>query len=287
MENQEQGLNPLKKYFRQPKLYVKLPSSGAFYPKGTLEHTQNMEFPVYAMTARDEIAIKTPDALMNGQSTVDVIQSCMPNIVNAWDTPNIDLDAILIAIRLATYGEMMETTIEIGAGNEFTYSVDLRTLLDQLHQSINWQSRIEVSDQMVLHVRPLTYRDVSKTSVQTFESQKIISAVNDSSLSDEEKIKTFRESFSKLTEVTVGLVASSVYKVESVAGTTEDPEFIQEFMNNCDKNVFDAVKNHLDTMRDQNMLKPITVSTTPEKQERGAAETIEVPIVFDPANFFG
>ncbi len=34
MENQEQpGMNPLKKYFRQPKLYVKLPSSGNFIPR--------------------------------------------------------------------------------------------------------------------------------------------------------------------------------------------------------------------------------------------------------------
>jgi hypothetical protein len=278
--------NPLAQLMRQPKIFVKLPSNGEYWPESSLSKSVNGEYPVFSMTAKDELLLKTPDALMNGQSVVDLIQSCMPNISNAWDTPNIDLDAILIAIRLATYGEMMETTIEIGAGNEFTYSVDLRTLLDQLYQSINWQSRIEVNEQMVLHVRPLTYRDVSKTSVQTFESQKIISAVNDSSLSDEEKIKTFRESFAKLTEVTVGLVASSVYKIESTAGTTDEQEFIQEFMNNCDKSVFDAVKNHLDKMREQNMLKPIMVSTTPEMQEQGAAETIEVPIVFDPANFF-
>ena len=31
----------------------------------------------------DEITFKTPDALLNGQATVDVIQSCIPNIKDA------------------------------------------------------------------------------------------------------------------------------------------------------------------------------------------------------------
>ena len=83
MENK--NTNPLQKYFRQPKIYIKLPSNGKWYPNGSLEVTDNMEFPVYAMTARDELMFKTPDALLNGQSTVDVIQSCVPSIKNAWD----------------------------------------------------------------------------------------------------------------------------------------------------------------------------------------------------------
>ncbi len=97
--------NPLAKHFRQPKLYVNLPSGGMFYPQGSLEPTETGEFPVYAMTAKDELMFKTPDALLNGQSTVSVIQSCIPNIKNAWHIPSIDIDAILVAIRMATYGE--------------------------------------------------------------------------------------------------------------------------------------------------------------------------------------
>lgn len=76
--NMEQ--NPLKKYFRQPKVYVTLPSKGEYWPDGTIEIPESGEFPIYAMTAKDELAMKTPDALLNGQATVDVIQSCVPNI---------------------------------------------------------------------------------------------------------------------------------------------------------------------------------------------------------------
>ena len=64
--------NPLSKHFRQPKLYIKLPSGGNFYRPGSLVPEQTGEYPVYAMTAKDELMFKTPDALLNGQSTVNV-----------------------------------------------------------------------------------------------------------------------------------------------------------------------------------------------------------------------
>jgi len=96
--------NPLANYFRQPKMYMRLPSHGQFYPEGALDTSEIDEYPVYAMTAKDELMFKTPDALMNGQATVEVIKSCIPAIKNPWQMPSLDLDAVLIAIRIATYG---------------------------------------------------------------------------------------------------------------------------------------------------------------------------------------
>ena len=72
--------NPLKQFFRQPAIYVRLPSQGKFYPPGVLEMPATGELPVYPMTAIDEITYRTPDALFNGQATVNVLQSCVPDI---------------------------------------------------------------------------------------------------------------------------------------------------------------------------------------------------------------
>jgi hypothetical protein len=58
-------------------------------------------------------------------------------------------------------------------------------------------------------------------------------------------------------------------------------------MNNCDKTVFDAVKEKLNLLQEKNALKPFKIKSTPEMIAAGAAEEIEVPIVFDPASFFG
>ena len=80
----QQKKNPLASFYRQPKIYVKLPSKGEFYPPGSLDVSANGEYPVYAMTAKDELLFKTPDALLSGQSTVELIKSCIPAITNPW-----------------------------------------------------------------------------------------------------------------------------------------------------------------------------------------------------------
>ena len=96
--------NPLSKHFRTPGIYIKLPSGGRYWPENALNLPLNGELPIYPMTTKDEIILRTPDALLNGSGVVSLIQSCCPNISDAWQTPNIDIDAILIAIRIATYG---------------------------------------------------------------------------------------------------------------------------------------------------------------------------------------
>ena len=85
MQNSPQKINPLIGMMRQPKIYIKLPSNGNYWSDGSLQLSPNGEYPVYSMTAKDELILKTPDALLNGQAVVDVIQSCLPNIINAWE----------------------------------------------------------------------------------------------------------------------------------------------------------------------------------------------------------
>ena len=161
-ENQvNQGSNPLQKYFRQPKNYMRLPSRGQYYPPGTLDMPVTGELPVYAMTAKDELTFKTPDALMNGQATVDVIQSCVPNIKNAWFMPSLDLDAVLIAIRIATYGESMDVNITVpNTDIKRDYSMDLRQALDDLLLG-QFSDNFTVGN-MKVKVRPINYKELDQ-----------------------------------------------------------------------------------------------------------------------------
>lgn len=285
MDSNEQRprVNPLTSLMRQPKIYIKLPSGGRFWKEGSIDISPNEEYAVYSMTARDELLLKTPDALMNGQAVVDVVQNCIPSIRNAWEIPSIDVDVILIALRLATYGDQMTMT---AGPDEAEYSVDLRLLLDTLYNTVKWDERINIGTDMAIFIKPVNYQVISKTSIRTFETQKLMSIVNDSTLTEDEKINTFRDSFKKLTELTVGIINDSVYRIESASGTTEDAQDIQEFMDNCDKSIFDAVKNRLDELRIQNTLKSIKVRATDEMIENGSEEEIEIPLTFDPANFF-
>jgi len=287
MENQMQASNnPLKKYFRQPKLYVKLPSNGNFYPKGTLELTQNMEFPVYAMTARDEIAIKTPDALMNGQSTVDVIQSCVPNIKDAWAVPSIDIDAILIAIRIATYGEQIDLDITIpGTAITKTYTTDLRLALDKLLAAA-YDTEVKVNDDITAYLRPITYEEFTKSSIKTLEEQRIFGIVNNKELSEQEKLDQFNKSFKVLTEITMSSVVKSIVKIVTPEGEVTDPLYISEFVSNSDKEFFNTITEHLEKQREKFQMPMFKIVTTQDERELGAPDEFETPISLDASNFF-
>ena len=272
---------------RQPKIYIRLPSGGQYWPAGSIIPTENGEFPVYSMTARDELLLKVPDALLSGQAVVDVIQNCIPNIKNAWQIPSIDLDVILIALRLATYGEQMKTPVSLNDDIEIEHTIDLRTVLDSLQNSIIWDPLIQINDELIVYVKPLTYKQIADSALKTFETQKIMSVINNDTINDEEKIKIFQESFNKLTEVTINLVQNSVYMVESTAGTTDNQQHIQEFLNNIDKEMFNKIQSHLDDLKNRNEIKPIVIDTPQEYKDRGYQnDTIEIPLVFNPSTFF-
>tara|TARA_B110000503_G_scaffold61862_1_gene98119 strand:+ start:2519 stop:3400 length:882 start_codon:yes stop_codon:yes gene_type:complete len=277
--------NPLHKFFRQPKVYTTLPSKGLYYPAGALEMPETNELPVYAMTAKDELTMKTPDALLNGQATVDVIKSCVPCIKDPWSMPSVDLDAILIAIRIATYGEKLEITTKVPVtGEERSYQVDLRQLLSKL-VSVEFAGSFEINN-MLVKVRPLTYSEFTKSNLKTFEEQRVFALVNDDTIPDEEKLSRFNASFRKLTDLTVDMLGKSVYSITVDGTEVTNSEHIQEFLQNSDKNFFNTVMEFLEEEKKKFQIEPIKVSSTDEDIAAGAPATFNVPITFDQSNFF-
>jgi hypothetical protein len=231
--------------------------------------------------------LKIPDAVISGQAVVDVIQHCMPNIKNAWEIPSIDLDVILIAIRLATYGEKMTTPITLNEDDEMEYIIDLRNVMDSLMANITWDPTVPITEDLTVYVRPMNYKKISESAVQTFETQKMLQIANSETMSDVDKIKAFKESFNKLTDVTIGIVENSIFRIDSSSGQTDNPKHIKEFIENADKEIFNKIQDHLNKLKDINAIRPIRVPVTEEMKARGVKEdVIEVPLVFDPATFF-
>jgi hypothetical protein len=277
--------NPLRKYFRQPKVYITLPSKGKFYPPEAINIPEGNEFPVFAMTAKDELTMKTPDALLNGAATVEIVKSCIPNIVNPWAMPSIDLDAILIAIRVATYGETMEITTKIpGTAEQRIFNVDLRQLLNKLVTK-EYNPKININD-MHIETRPLTYREFTDASLKTFEEQRIFALVNDESISDTEKLEKFNTSFQKLTNLTVRSLASSITSISFGDTEVSNQLHIQEFIENADKQFYQDVLKHIESQRDAFMIEPLKVTSSEEDISKGAPKQFSVPITFDQSNFF-
>ena len=281
-----ENTNPLNKYFRQASIYVKLPS-GTDYPQDVVTKSETGEIGIMPMTAKDEIRFKTPDALMNGQGVVDVMQSCVPDINDAWQIKSYDLDTILVAIRIATYGETMEINFNVPGTNEnVSHTVNLPSILDQLNTT-KVDSEIELKDGLKITVRPLTYKDMTSTSLQTFQQQKMYSAVQDSQLSDEDKATRFNEAFKKLTELNASILLKNIEHVTMTDGTKiSDAMHIKEFIENANATLIKEIEGKLMDIRSQGAVKPLKLKATEDQIKKGAPATYEVPVTFDTSNFF-
>ncbi len=273
--------NPLASFFRQPKIFVSLPSKGEFYPEGALEKNDTNEYPVFAMTARDELLFKTPDALMNGAATVEVIRSCIPAIKDPWNVPSIDVDALLCAIRIATYGEEMDVTATCPKCNTANDAmVDLRTVLANLNK-IQFNTSVEIGNQMLVHLRPMNYEQITKTALKALEHQRIFMIVNDEKLSEEQKLKMFQESFIKLTDLTIETAANCIEKIESSAGSTDNPLHIREFLVKAEKSIFQTINDAINKSQESGTMSSFHAAC------QGCKHEWDVSLTLDQSDFFG
>jgi len=273
--------NPLTAYFRQPKHYTPLPSKGRWYANGALDYPATGELAIYPMTAKDEITLKTPDALLNGQSSVEVIQSCIPNIKNAWEIPSIDVDTLFISIRIASYGNDMEISPSCPKCNEVNhYDADLKQAL-AFSLSKSWEDVVPVGG-LKIHVRPLTYKQLTDKRLQTFQIQRLSIELERSDLPVETKREKFSENFAQLRSIQIEFVTDSIESIETPDGiTVSDRGMIKEFIQNADRNVYSAVQDIVESNKDELNLAPLHVRCEHCQHEW------DQPLEFDSSNFFG
>jgi len=276
----ENSANPLAKHFRQPAIYTKLPSQGEFWPAGTLELPANGEIPIYPMTARDEIVLRTPDALLNGQGVVDVLQSCCPSIKDAWKMPSIDVDAVLIAVRIATYGNQLDVDATCPhCKHEQALGIDLSYMLDNVRIP-SYKEKISFND-VKIKLHPQQYFSVNSANQIRYEEQRILGTLSNAELDDEVKLVEYSKHITRIVDLNLDIIVNSTQYIELDDGTiVSDPAFIKEFYLNCDSAVVHGLQDKLDTLAKEAGLAPI------ENTCEECKKTYSLPLEFDYANFF-
>jgi len=286
-ENQT-NTNPLGKYYRQPQIYVTLPTKGKYYPADVYTPSETGEIPVFPMTAMDELAFKTPDSLISGQSTVDVIKSCVPNLKNPWKMTNYDTDTILLAIRVATYGEVMPMSYTVpGTTMTVEHSVNLPALLEGLAK-VDIVDTATTKSGFKIKVLPLDYQTLTKVQTARFEQEKIYATMRASALDEKAKADQFAKSFKVLNTINFELLIDSIVEITTPDGVTVgDKMQIQEFCKNCDTKVINEIQDELGKIRVQGQVPPLRMKATEEHIKAGAPASYEIPLTFDQSNFFG
>jgi hypothetical protein len=271
--------NPLKQYFRQPAIYVRLPSKGEYYANNSLTATANGELPVYPMTAIDEITYRTPDALFNGQATVNVIQSCVPNIVNAWEVPATDVDTLLISIRIASYGHSMDFGTKCPkCGHECENTLDLRVVLDQL-RAPDYSKSLDAGD-MNIFFKPMSYKNLNDNNSMQYENQKLLQMLPDVDVEESEKMNALSSALRRITDITVKALAQSIAAVRTPQALVSESEYIEEFLKNCQRELFNRIRDHIISLKEQSEMQPITLACPECNHEYSQAITLDMSSFF-------
>lgn len=272
--------NPLSGYFRHPELYISLPSQGKWWTTGSLEPTENGEYAIFPMTGQDELTMKNADGLMNGDTTVRVIQSCCPSVKNAWSMPSIDVDTVMIAMRIASYGHKMESETRCAKCNEeIGFAVDLRYVLSGI-QIPNYDQPIEIKD-LTLFARPAPYQIVNLNNMETYQQQRAIMQLKNQDLTEEQKVEIVKAAVQRLTDISVSRLSEFIDKIILPDNTVvTDKRFINEFINNADRETFNKLKDEL-----THKSKEYKLPSIPLKCDHCGHED-QRAFQFDPASFF-
>ena len=269
--------NPLQKFFRQAKVYITLPSKGLYYEPGALIGDYN-NVPVFAMSGMDEIIMKTPDALYTGEATAKVIESCCPYIKNAKTMPSIDIDALLIAIRIATFGDIMSVSHrcpQCGAEND--YDIELSKLLDYFN-SLKFVNTITVSSALTIRIRPLQYEEMSYFSIENFKLQKTLFQTAD--LSDDNRQQQIDKIYKDLSELQLQLFLTAVESVQIDNTVVTEKLHIEEWLRNTERDTYKLIKTKLEENKEV-----WSIPSQPVMCSSCNAEN-SITVALDQANFF-
>lgn len=234
--------NPLQDFYRQPKIYVSLPSKGIYNKLGSISGDPT-HMPIYGMTGMDDIIMKTPDSLLSGDSSVKLIESCCPSIKDGWEVTTLDTDLLLTAIRIATYGNVLEVVHTCSqCKSENDYDIELGTVIDHFNTCV-YDNTIEI-DNLTIKLQPLTYRQTNDFSLKNFRMQQRMASTPREPA--EEYKEVVKEMFIELGKMQNEIYSASIESIDTGKIVVTEQEFIKEWLDNCEKHVFNLIKEKFD-----------------------------------------
>jgi hypothetical protein len=194
--------------------------------------------------------------------------------------PSVDADAILLSIRIASYGSEMDfDTVCPGCKEESSFSLNVGVLVEQIAMP-DYGQLLEV-DGLRIKIRPQNYNEVNHANQITFTEQQILRTVDNDGISDEDKKRITDAYLSKLIDLNIEICANSTEAIITEDGiTVSEPGFIKEFYEQADFKIMRTIQDHLKELGKQTELKPVPVAC------KHCENKYEVPLTFDYANFF-
>lgn len=284
-----QTANPLSDYFRQPGTYITLPSSGRYY-KQPPKLTDSGELAIYPMTAKDELRLKNPDALFNGEAMRGVIKSSCPDIADVDEIPSADVDMILVAIKMASYGDDMPMDISHGCnesdGKSQTINVSLGQIIGTLKPIPDKLGVVKLANNLEVHLRPYNLKDQSRLLRMQFDSMRALQASEQREEAVEKQTLIANTGFAQLVDLSHDLMIGAIQKVVIPGSGDGEPQeitevkFIADWLGNLDRSSVDRLEEELKQFQEFGIIREVSAKCD------YCGESYKTDMLFDPTSFF-
>ena len=275
--------NPLISAYRKPSLYIDLPSGGRYYDPAP-KLSADGELAVYAMTARDELITKTPDALFNGEASVSLIQSCCPDIPNPRQIPVNDLMVIMLAIRQASYGSEIEVEVDCPqCSHKNNVAINCQAIIDNAVSRPQPSNVITINDGFEITLNPYSLEDRNTIQIQQIKQVKMIEGLQNANMDDQQRQEMFGKTFVEMAELTVDLVTNCVDSVRTPGSDSEavsDKNTIREWLQNITSADYEQIKSKVDELSNDGVNNMFKVQCESCKHQW------ETEVELDVTNFF-
>jgi hypothetical protein len=203
-------INPLLQKAIIPGRMFTLPSRGVWYKNGELAaDVMEGEVLVQPFTTQQEILMKSPDAIFSGEAVRSVIAECCPGISKPGELLTEDVDLLLSALRVVSYGSESEVSYKHDCedAKEHSYVIDI-------NKFVNDTKRVDISTIAERYTLTLSNDQVVKMIPPRFDATlKIYQAALDKEQTIEKLEKTIHNEL-------LGIISS-------VDGITDDAMILE------------------------------------------------------------
>ena len=274
--------NPLQGYYRTKDIYVKLPTQGKWM-KSPPKLTEDGEIGVRAMNVRDELLLNIPDALYNGQSIFELIESICPDITDASDMSLPDVDVVMLASRATSYEKSypVEATCTHCEKPQM-FEIDLQVVLGQV-VPVTDQVEVEVDD-LVVEMRPNTLSAVNANNIVTSETGRILQGIRADKQDISEDLKNrYSENVQQIAAANLVLIADSIVKVTMPDGNiVSEPQHIIDWLSNSNRRTIQVLSGQQYKLNSNGIPRDFKFTCSMEECGKNFSSLVE----FNPSFFF-
>lgn len=279
-------VNPLNEFTRRESIYISIPSNGKF-SKNNVKLTTSNELGIKPMTTADEISLTTPEALFNGEALVQVIKSCVPSINDPRAMLTPDIDAVLVGIRLASYGDEMEVSVKCPeCKHENYFDSPIRQCIDNM-KFLEDEYKIQLSDKVKnasVTVRPFTFDENIKEALFRFNETKALDMVIKKEFENDDELKEkYNEIVRNVSKNDMELVCGCIMNIydsngnEIIATDEQKLDWFKQLPSGDAKLIINKVSE----------INKIGINTTVRAQCQNCEHEWDSELSFDPTAFFG